>query len=201
MNVFEAIQSRRAVKHFDASHKMSEAEISQLLSTASFAPSAFNIQHWRMVVVNDTNLRKEIRAAAWDQAQITDASLLIVLCADTKAWAKEPSRYWKNAPQAAQDFILPAIHQYYSGRGQVQRDEVMRSCGIVAQTLMLAAKAMDYDTCPMDGFDFEKVGALINLPSDHLISLIVTVGKCTKEPWPKAGQLGLDKIVINNKFA
>ena len=52
---------------------------------------------------------------------------------------------------------MPAIDQYYRGKDQVQRDEAMRSCGIAAQTLMLAAKSMGYDSCPMDGFDFDEV--------------------------------------------
>ena len=54
---------------------------------------------------------------------------------------KAAQRYWASADQATQDFLLPAIDQYYRGKDQVQRDEAMRSCGIAAQTLMLAAKA------------------------------------------------------------
>jgi len=76
----------------------------------------------------------------------------------------------------------------------------MRSCGIAAQTLMLAAKAMGYDSCPMDGFDFGKVAELINLPEDHAIAMFVAVGKGTKEAWPRAGQLPMDEVVINDRF-
>ena len=57
----------------------------------------------------------------------------------------------------------------YEGREQLQRDEALRSCGMAAQTIMLAAKALGYDTCPMAGFDPEAVGRLINLPPDHVI--------------------------------
>ncbi len=53
---------------------------------------------------------------------------------------------------------------------------------------MLAAKAMGYDSCPMDGFDFDKVGELINLPEDHSIAMFVAVGKGTKEPWARPGR-------------
>ena len=164
METFTAIKTRRAVKHYDPKHRMTEEEINQLMSLAILSPTAFNIQNWRFVLVQDPELRKKIRAVAWDQAQVTDASLLIILCADIKAWEKQPVRYWQNAPKEVQDFIIPAIAQYYQGREQVQRDETMRSCGIAAQTLMLAAKSMGYDSCPMDGFDFDAVGKLINLP-------------------------------------
>lgn len=171
MNTLEAIQARRAVKYYDVNHQMTEVEINQLLSLAILSPTAFNIQHWRFVNVTEPELRRKIRAVAWDQAQVTDASLFLVICADLKAWEKQPERYWKNAEQAVQDFIVPAIDQYYRGKDQVQRDEAMRSCGIAAQTLMLAAKDMGYDSCPMDGFDFKQVGQLINLPEDHVIAL------------------------------
>lgn len=200
MNVAEAIASRRSVKVFDPDHRMSEAEIEKLMGLALLSPTAWNLQNWRFVLVSDPALRKEIRQAAWDQAQVTDASLLVVLCADLKAWDKEPGRYWRNAPQPVQDFIVPAIGQYYAGREQVQRDEAMRSCGIAAMALMLAAKEMGYDSCPMDGFDFDAVGKLINLPQDHVIAMFVAIGKGIKDPWPRGGQLPMGEVVVQNRF-
>ena len=201
MDTKQAIEARRSVKHYDPEHSMTKDEIDQLLSLAALSPTAFNIQNWRFVLVANPDLRQKIREASWDQSQVTDASLLIVLCADLKAWEKEPKRYWRNAPEDVQEFVLPAIDNYYRGKDQVQRDEAMRSCGIAAQTLMLAAKSMGYDSCPMDGFDFEKVGELINLPDDHVISMFVVVGKPIQEARPRAGQLDLGEVVINDTFS
>lgn len=200
MNTLEAIQARRAVKHYDPEHRMTDEEIQKLLGAAMQAPTAFNIQHWRFVVVTDPEIRKEIRANAWDQAQVTDASILIVMCADKDAWKKDPSRYWKHAPQEVQDFLVPAIGPYYEGKEQVQRDECMRSCGLAGMTIMLAAKDMGLDSCPMDGFDFDAVGKIIGLPEDHVISFMIAVGKGTKEAWPKPGQLDYEEVVIRDTF-
>ncbi len=200
MTVTEAINARRSVKVFDPHHRMTEAETEQLLTLARLAPTAFNIQNWRFVLVRDPELRKQIRAVAWEQPQVTDASLLIVLCADLKAWEKEPARYWRHAPQPVQDFLVPAIHDYYAGREQVQRDEAMRSCGNAAMTLMLAARELGYDSCPMDGFDFDAVGKLINLPKDHVIAMFVAIGKGMQEPWPRGEKLPLSEVVIENRF-
>ena len=66
---------------------------------------------------------------------------------------------------------------------------------------MLAAKAMDYDSCPMIGFDIDKVGELIHVPSDHVVSFMITIGKAVKPAWPKPGQLSLDEVVVHNRFA
>ena len=200
MDTQEAIHSRRSVKHFDAEHVMTDDEINNILSLAMLSPTAYNIQNWRFVTVKDKQLRKQIRQAAWDQAQVTDSSLFIIMCADLNAWQKQPERYWKNSPQEVQQFMLPAIDEYYREKKQVQRDEAMRSCGIAAQTLMLAARSMGYDSCPMDGFDFDKVAELIQLPEDHVIAMLVTIGKSTKQAWPRTGQLDVDTVVIENTF-
>lgn len=200
MNVSEAIVKRRSVKAFDPQHKLTDEEIAKLMSLAMLSPTAFNIQNWRFVVVTDPALRRQIRAVSWDQAQVEEASILIVLTADLKSWAKEPARYWKDAPKPVQDFLVPAIGQYYNGHEQVQRDEAMRSCGMAAMTLMLAAKEMGYDSCPMDGFDFNAVAKLLNLPADHIPTMFVAVGKAVKEAWPRGGQLTMDEVVIKNKF-
>jgi nitroreductase len=200
MNVSAAIQNRRSVRNFDPSHKMTKREVDKLLSFAVQSPTAFNIQNWRFVVVRDPELRKKLRAASWDQSQVTDASLLVILCADLKAWEKEPMRYWRSAPEPVREFIVPAIRNYYDGLDQVQRDEAMRSCGIAAQTLMLAATSMGYDSCPMDGFDFDAVAELINLPDDHAISLFVAIGKAIDEPGEPLDKLPLDEVVITDTF-
>lgn len=200
MHVNEAIETRRSVKSYDPHHKMSQQEIDQLMQLAMLSPTAFNIQHWRFVLVNDPVLRHQIRAVSWNQAQVEEASLLIVLVADVNAWQKAPERYWQNAPKAAADMLVPAIKNYYTGNETAQRDEAMRSCGMAAMTIMLAAKGMGYDTCPMDGFDFDAVAKLINLPSDHIPTMFITVGKALKPAMPRGGQLAMDEVVIHNTF-
>jgi nitroreductase len=200
MHVNEAIETRRSVKAYDPHHKMPQQEIDQLMQLAMLSPTAFNIQHWRFVLVNDPVLRHQIRAVSWNQAQVEEASLLIVLVADVNAWQKAPERYWQNAPKAAADMLVPAIKNYYTGNETAQRDEAMRSCGMAAMTIMLAAKGMGYDTCPMDGFDFDAVAKLINLPNDHIPTMFITVGKALKPAMPRGGQLAMDEVVIHNTF-
>jgi nitroreductase len=201
MNTFDAIKERRSVKHYDTNHKLTDEEVNHLLSLAVLSPTSFNIQNWRFVLVKDSKVRKQIRAAAWDQAQVTDASLFLVICADLKSWKENPEQYWKNAPKEAQDFLVPAIGPFYEGKDQLQRDEAMRSCGIAAQTIMLAAKSMGYDSNPMIGFDPDKVAEIIKLPEDHVISMLMAIGKQTKPAMPRGGQLALDKVVFTDRFS
>ncbi len=200
MDTIEAIYARRAVKHFDPEHQLTDEEIEKLMEAAMQAPTSFNIQHWRFVLIRDPELRKQVRAAGNDQAQMTDASLLILITGDVKAWEKEPGRYWRNAPQEVADILVGWMGPFHEGNEQLQRDEAMRSIGIAAQTIMLAARSMGYESCPMIGFDFDAVAKLVNLPEDHCIGPMVAVGKGTQDPWPKPGQLAYDDVVIQNGF-
>lgn len=200
MNIKEALVSRRSVKNFDPDHEMTEAEIQSLMSHAILSPTAFNIQHWRFVQVADVEKRQQIQVASWQQAQVSEASMLLVVCADLNAWEKQPERYWRNAPQDVQNFLLPAIADYYTNHHQAQRDECFRSASIAAMSIMLLAKEMGYDSCPMDGFDFDKVAKIINLPHDHIITMMITIGKKREEARPRAGQLPLDEVFIVDAF-
>ena len=201
MDTFDAIYQRRAVKHYDPEHELTDDEIRKLMEAAVQSPTSFNIQNWRFVLVRDKELREQLKAAAWGQAQVADASLLIVMTADLKAWSKSPERYWKNAPEEVAQTMVNMLVPFYEGKEQLQRDEAMRSSGLAGQTIMLTAKAMGYDSCPMIGFDPVEVGKLINLPEDHVIGFMISVGKGTQPARPKGGQLALDEVVVNDKFS
>ena len=200
MDALDVIYQRRAIKHYDPNHKITPEEEQKLLEATIQAPTSFNIQHWRFVILRDPELRKQVRELGFDQAQITEASLLILFTGDMKAWEKEPSRYWQNAPEQVANQLVGMIGPFYEGRESLQQDEAQRSIGMAMQTLMLTAKAMGYDSCPMIGFDIDKLAKLINLPEDHVMGPLVAIGKKVKDPWPKPGQLPLSELVIENKF-
>lgn len=200
MELFTAIKERRAVKHYNPSASVSESDFSKIMNAVLLSPTSYNIQHWRFVRVTDDKVRRKIQEAAWEQTQVTEAAELIVLCADTQAWQKEPQRYWANTPEEVQAMMLPMLASFYTGKEQLQRDEAMRSCGMAAQTLMLSAKALGYDTCPMIGFDSEQLAELINLPDGYIISMIITLGKAEKAANKRAGQLPLEELLVTDRF-
>ena len=200
MELFDAIYQRRAIKAFDPEYTISAEDEQKLFEAAIQAPTSFNIQHWRFVVARDKALRAEMRKLGNEQAQITDASLLVIMTADMKAWEKSPARYWTSAPKEVADLLVGWMGPFHDGREWLQRDEAQRSIGMAMQTLMLAAKGIGLDSCPMIGFDIEAVAKLINLPADHVMGPMVAIGKGTKAPWPKPGQLGLNEVLVTNRF-
>ncbi|KKI99105.1 nitroreductase family protein [Prochlorothrix hollandica] len=200
MDTLEAIQQRRSVKHYDPDHRMSSEEIQTLMNHVILSPTSFNIQNWRFVVVQDPEVKQQLRGAAWGQAQVTDASIVVLVCADLLAWDQEPERYWRNAPESVQEQLVPMIGKFYAGNDQLQRDEALRSSGIASQTLMLAAKAMGYDSCPMIGFDPVQVAEIVNLPPTHIIGLMVTVGKALKPAQGRSGSLALSEVMVIDRY-
>lgn len=200
MDIFQAIYNRRAVKHFDKNHVMPTMDKLKILDAARQTPSSFNLQHWRLVDITDDNQRNLIRKASWDQAQVTDASTLLIVCVDIKAHEKQPERYWQTAPENIQQFLVSAIKNFYNGNEALQRDEAMRSAGLIAQTIMLAAQGLGYDSCPMIGLEFDKVSELINLPSDYEIAMMITIGKQAEPAKAKGGYIPEKEFIIENKF-
>ena len=133
MDTFDAIYARRSIKAFDAEHRMPEEDLNKLLEAAIQAPD--QLQHPALAVrrrCDDPDLRAKIRTEFGnDQAQMTDASLLVLLTADVKAWAKEPERYWKKragrrSPSCSSNWMGP----FHEGREWLQRDEAQRSIGM-----------------------------------------------------------------------
>ena len=200
METITAIKERRSVKHYDPAHEMSEAQINALLELALLSPTSFNMQNWRFVVVTDPEKRAAMQAAAWNQAQVTEASITILLCANLNAH-ENANRYWVHAPAHVKDMLVPMIAPFYQNSPELRRDEAMRSIGIAAQTLMLTAKSMGYDSCPMIGFDPEKVAEIIDLPENHVIGMMLTVGKALKDANVRSGQLPFDEVVFRNGFS
>ena len=200
MDTFEAISSRRAIKKFDSDYKMTSEQVNSLMKLTILSPTSYNQQNWRFVISTDQDIKEKISIAARGQAQPKDGSLIIVLCGNTNAWNQDPKRYWKNNTPEKQELVKTNLAKKYTDNPQNRRDEVFRSCGFAAQTIMLAARSMGLDSCPMMGFEYDQLAEIINLPSDHVISMMVVVGKRAEDAAPRGGQLDLNEVVFENSF-
>lgn len=200
MDTFEAIRTRRAVKKFDPGYIMTSENARKLVELAILSPTSYNQQNWRFVTVTDQDTKEMISAASYGQAQPRDSSLVIILCGNLRSWDQDPGRYWENHSPDKQKIITEKLRLQYSENPREMRDEAMRSCGIAAQTIMLAARQMGLDSCPMTGFDYDNLAKIINLPSDHVIVMMVAVGRALEPVAGRGGQLPLSKVVFENRF-
>ena len=200
MKTIDAIKKRRSIRYYDSNYVIPDNEINELINLTMLTATSYNIQHWKFVVVDNPRLRKEIRKVSFDQAQITDASKLILVCTDIKAWEKDMPRKWENSPSEISDFMVSRSKMFYQDKEQLQRDEAIRSASFATQTLVLASVSKGYDTGVMIGFESEKVAKLINLPKDYIISNFVVIGKGIEAPFIRGGQLPLEEVRIKNSF-
>lgn len=200
MLIQDAIETRRSVKHYDPDHKITDDQIEELFSAAILSPTSFNMQNWRFVVLKDADLRVQVEEASWGQKQVTEASITVLVCANLNAYEQAPERYWKNAPEKVSEMMTGMMVGFYKEKNQLKRDEAMRSGGIAAQTLMLKARDMGLDSCPMIGFDPVKVAEIIKLPEDHVITMMITIGKAKEPARERAGQLSLNEVVFVDGF-
>ena len=200
MDTFDAIKTRRAIKKFDGTYKMTSEQVKSLMELTILSPTSYNQQNWRFITVTDQVIKEQISKAARDQAQPRDGSLVIVLCGNLNAWREDPLRYWRNNTPEKQELVKNALIKKYGNSPENRRDEAMRSCGFAAQTIMLAARQMGLDSCPMVGFEYDELAKIIKLPEDHLIVMMIVVGKRSEDAAQRGGQLDLDKVVFENSF-
>jgi len=199
VEVSKAIETRRSINKFDPQHKITEAEIRELIQAANCSPSAFNIQHWRFVWLRDEQIQKEAQVACWFQPQVTDAAATLLICADLKAWQKHPERYWVNAPAEVAEAQIRNSQAIYANSPALEHDEGIRSASMAAMAIMLKAMEMGYETCAM-ACDVAKMSKVVNLPDDHEICMALAIGKRLEDPFPRPGLLAVDDVLTVDKF-
>lgn len=199
MNLQEAIRARRSVKHYDPDHRLTEDELRLILTNAVLAPTSFNMQNWHFVVVTDKEVQGQICAAGWGQAQLKDASATIVLAGNLKGYMTFETTL-RNASEDIKKMFSGMIPGFYQGKDQLERDEATRSISMAAQNMMLVAKDMGYDSCPMIGYDPGKVSEIVGLPEGYPPLMIVTIGKGIKPAQARMGFFKLEDVVSIDKF-
>lgn len=201
MNVENAILQRTAIRTFDPSYEMSASEKRSLLTLARHAPSAFNVQQWRFVLIEDPAQRVALQTAANNQTQFTDAAMLVAIVVDIDAWQRNPARYFSPMPADVAEVLGTKVIAFYNDRAWLARDDAMRSCGLVAQTIMLSATERGLASCPMDLFEPEHVHKLLNLPEGHEAAMFIAIGKPkSDQDVPRVGRLPYEELVFVDRF-
>lgn len=195
MQFADVVHQRCSVKTYDPEHELSDDDLKQLFALTVRAPSSFNLQHWRFVVLRDPERRAAVQAAAWGQKQITEASVTIVIVGKLAAH-DDAARIYANTPPEVQAKLVPMIGGFYATNDQLQRDEAIRSGSLAAMVLMLAAVEMGLSTCPMIGFDPKKVAEICRIDEDtHVPIMLVTLGKQRGDKPYHTGRLPLSEVV------
>jgi nitroreductase len=185
LTVAEAIESRRSVRAYEP-EPIPREDLEEILRLTRLAPSAFNVQPWRFVVVESPELRAGLQQAAGGQRQVGGAPAVIVLYSDmADALATIEDTVHPNYPEERRGAVAASVRRQFAAMDDAAREQWGASQSYIALGfLLLAARTSGYDTSPMLGFDPARVKALLGLPEHVQIPALVAIGRAAEEGFP-----------------
>ena len=181
----EAMDFRHACKIFDETKKVSDEDINYILEAGRKSPSSFGMEAWKFLVITNEELKAKLRPACWDQVQITSCSHLVIILAGidaVKPESGEVERKFKRRemPQEKLDFYLGLYADHL--KETLSSDEniyswTAKQTYIALGNMMTAAAVKGIDSCPIEGFEKEKVEEILKLDlSKYQLSCVVPFG-------------------------
>ena len=208
----QAVQERRATPSFEEV-PIHSADLEKIISAGLSAPSAYNLQPWRFIVVRDRDQKKKLRAAAFNQAKVEEASVVIVACGDPQGWKQgdldEMLRISKQNGFTDQqnERVRASVNGLLGGDpGKAGGLEpsfdlwINRHVMIAFTTMMWAAETLGYDTAPMEGFEEDKVKALLNIPARVRVVALLGIGRLKGTDKPFAGRFPAPRVVFEHEW-
>lgn len=199
----EAMDFRHACKLFDETKKISDKEIREILETGRKSPSSFGMEPWKFLVITNDDLKAKIRPHCWDQIQVTSCSHLVVILAaieGVKPSSGTPQKRFARRDMSKEkfDFYMNLYSNHL--KNTLSSDEnilcwTARQTYIAAANMMTKAATLGIDSCPIEGFEKEKVEGILDLDiSKYQLSLVLPFGYRANE---QSSQLRLpfDEVV------
>lgn len=195
LSVREAAEQRRSIRAYEPV-PIPREDMDEILDVARRAPSAFNVQPWRFVVVETPELKERLAAAAFNQRQVHSAPAVIVLYTDMKdALENLDATVHPGMSPEQQEATLRTVRNSFAKQSDDERETWGQGQGYIALGyLLLAAEARGYRTSPMAGFDPTAVKALLDLPENARIPALIAIGRGAEEGFPQH-RLPLESIV------
>ncbi len=204
LTVADALAQRRATRHFDPTRPVDPQTLEQILHLATLAPSGYNLQPWRFLVVQTAANRQKLRDCAFNQPKVTDAPVVVIVLG-----AHSPQRSHLDTIIATQERLggltpegaLEMKARTLNAMSRVTDLELWttRSTMLAAMSMLLAAESLGIASAPMEGFDAARVAEAFGVPDDHSVCCLVCLGHAAK-PLPFPGRLPLDEVCFGEHF-
>lgn len=200
-----AVRNRRATQGFK-DEPIPEQVLDEILESTLLAPSGYNLQPWRFIVVKDEDARKRLRKAAMNQPKVEEAPVVVIACADPNSWQKDIDRVIKLGQETGQikdeqtaDFIRTNATKYLNSTDT--RIWATKQTMIAFTQMMLLAETLGLDTAPMEGFFEDQVKKEFDIPEDLIVLALLALGRAGKPDRPFGGRFDLGDLVSLDKFA
>ncbi|ODB57979.1 nitroreductase family protein [Paenibacillus polymyxa] len=197
------LRERHATKEYKTNVIIPEETLNEIFELAATAPSAWNLQHWRFLVIQNQEQKDRIKPIAYGQQQISDASAVVVILGDLEAnrtGREMYNRLYESEfiSKAVRDILFSQIEGSYQSP-QFARDEANKNAALAAMQLMLAAKSKGYDSGPIGGFNPAGLLEALNIPGRFIPVMIVTLGVAATPARPTT-RFSLNELVIHESF-
>ncbi|MAK91250.1 MAG: nitroreductase family protein [Oleibacter sp.] len=201
MNAFDALTSRTSINFYDTEKAVSKEDLLEILNYAQEAPTAYNIQHTRYMVVTDAAAKETLKEIAFGQQKVVDAPAVVLILADTLGHRKMPEIAKRGVdagvfPQQAADYMVNAVDTNYEGNAAKSHDEALRSASMATMNLMTAATAKGLASGPMIGFDAAKLKEVFNIGEQYDIAMMVCVGYAREGNWARKPRLQAEEVTV-----
>jgi len=200
----QAIAQRRDTPSFDGT-PVPDADLKKILEAGLQAPSGYNLQPWRFVVVRRADQRRRLRSASFNQPKIEEAPVIIVACGDADGWRKgdleEVLRQGCEGgmPENYAEQARTAIPNYLSNHPDFVA-WLYKQVTIAFTSMMLMAEVLGYDTSPMEGFEEEKVREVLKLPLSYRVVALLAIGHLSGEDKFYGGRFSMAHTVFEEEF-
>jgi nitroreductase len=202
-SVLDVMKDRHSVRKFEKGVKIPEDVMNEMLNATIEAPSSWNLQHWKFLVIESDEQKEKLLPIAFNQQQIVDSSATIVILGDLEANLHAEEIYGQAVElgymdNAVKETLVGQINRAYEREG-FALSEAIKNSSLAAMQLMLAAKAKDYDTVAMGGFNPVALVEEFNIPARYVPTMLISVGKAAAEAHG-TGRFPIERMVVKESF-
>ncbi|MFC9712160.1 nitroreductase family protein [Paenibacillus sp. NPDC056933] len=188
MSVQTILEKRRSVRHFDSSYTIRPEVLASLIESASKSPNGNNIQATRYLIIDEPDLQRALLPIAFNQQQVIDASALVVMLGDYRAFEEDNIiKIHEEGFQAGffdeslRDYLANAAIQYYATKSKEElKMELTRDVSLASMSFILLANEAGFETITMSGYDSAQLKASLNISDRYLDVMLIAIGKGTK---------------------
>ncbi|MGI8772649.1 MAG: nitroreductase family protein [Acidobacteriaceae bacterium] len=200
----QVIHERRATPSFDGS-TVPDVDLRTILDAGRQAPSGYNMQPWRFVVVRTPEQKRKLRSACYNQPKVEEAGVVIVACGDADGWRNgdldEMLRMGREGgmPENYAEQAKATIPNYLSNHPNLPM-WLNRQVMIAFTHMMLMAEALGFDTAPMEGFEQEKVHEVLKLPLSYSVVALLAIGHAKGAAKFNGGRFSMTRLVFDEEY-
>lgn len=190
----DLLLQRKSIKRYDNQHRLTTEELKQLLTYSAAAPSAWNLQHWKFVVIHSDDAKNTLLPLAYHQSQVKDSSATIIILGDLKANENAAEVFKHLEGTEIYNNLLSQINTAYQ-QENYGLTAAHHNTAYAAMQLMIAAEAMGLSTNAIGGFDAQGIIDAFDIDETRYMPIVlITVGKKVQDG-RRSARFDLDKII------